>query len=92
MTLLEQYLNFRTMSLPDELYNVKFAEYFESMRKMYLLDDRFKTMCDDYCESIVNAEIYKKKFEKNFRQKLECENLAKELEEEILFYIVRNSS
>lgn len=80
------------MSLPDELYNVKFAEYFESMRKMYLLDDRFKTMCDDYCENIVNAEIYKKKFEKNFRQKLECENLAKELEEEILFYIVRNSS
>lgn len=79
------------MSLPDELYNVKFAEYFESMRKMYLLDDRFKNMCDDYCNSIVNAEIYKKKLEKNFRQQLECENLAKELEEEILFYIVRNS-
>lgn len=80
------------MSLPDELYNVKFAEYFESIRKMYSLDDRFKTMCDDYCESIASAEIYKKKFEKNFRQQLECENLAKELEEEILFYIVRNSS
>ncbi|OIV41183.1 hypothetical protein BKM63_15800 [Flavobacterium johnsoniae] len=79
------------MSLPDELYNVKFAEYFESMRKMYLIDDRFKNICDDYCNSVANAEIYRKKFEKNFRHQLECENLSKELEEEILFYIVRNS-
>lgn len=78
------------MSLPDELYNVKFAEYFESMRKMYLLDDRFKTMCDDYCESIVNTKIYKRQIEKKIRQKLECEKLSQELEEEILFYIVRN--
>lgn len=78
------------MSLPDELYNVKFAEYFESMRTMYSADDRFKTICDDYCTSIADAENYKKKYEKNFRNQLECENLAKELEEEILFYIIRN--
>lgn len=79
------------MSLPDELYNVKFAEHFESIREMYLLDNKFKTLCDDYCNSIVNFEISKKGFEKKFRQKLESENSSKELEEEILFYIVRNS-
>ncbi|MFH6995034.1 hypothetical protein [Flavobacterium sp. FlaQc-48] len=79
------------MSLPDELYNVKFAEYFESMRSMYQLDDRFKTICDDYCTSITEAKNYKKKYEKNFRNQLECENLSKELEEEILFYIMRNT-
>lgn len=78
------------MSLPDELYNVKFAEYFEAMRGMYSTDDRFKTICDDYCTNIANAESYKKKYEKNFRNQLECENLAKELEEEILFYMIRN--
>nr|WP_199003005.1 hypothetical protein [Flavobacterium sp. ASV13] len=79
------------MSLPDELYNVKFAEYFESMKTMYQQDERFRTICDDYCSSIANAENYKKKYEKNFRHQLESENLAKELEEEILFYMIRNT-
>lgn len=79
------------MSLPDELYNVKFADYLESIKAMYLSDDKFKTICDDYCNSKVSEEIYKKKFEKYFRHRLESENLSKELEEEILFYIMRNS-
>jgi len=78
------------MALPDELYNAKFAEYIESIKIMYLVDDRFKTICDDYCTSKINTEKYKKKFEKDFRHKLEYENLSKELEEEILFYIVKN--
>lgn len=79
------------MSLPDELYNVKFAEYFESMKSLYQVDERFRIICDDYCSSISKAETYKKKYEKNFRNQLESENLAKELEEEILFYMIRNS-
>jgi len=78
------------MALPDELYNAKFAEYIESIKIMYLVDDRFKNICDDYCTSKINTEKYKKKFEKDFRHKLEYENLSKELEEEILFYIVKN--
>ncbi|KRD10346.1 hypothetical protein ASE21_11585 [Flavobacterium sp. Root901] len=80
------------MSLPDELYNVKFAEYFEAMRKMYLLDDRFRMICDDYCKNVVNVKVCKEKIEKKIREQLNSENMAKELEEEILFYIVRNSS
>lgn len=79
------------MSIPDELYSAKFAEYIESIKIMYLVDDRFKMMCDQYSSSKVNTEIYQKKFEKDFRHKMEYENLSKELEEEILFYIIRNS-
>ena len=79
------------MSLPDQLYNMKFAEYFDAIRKMYLADEKFKAICDHYCTNIENVETYRKKKEKNFFKELECENLSKELEEEILFYIVRNS-
>ncbi|WP_264537330.1 hypothetical protein [Flavobacterium sp. N1736] len=77
------------MSLPNELYNAKFAEYIESVKILYLVDDKFKTMCDDYCNSKMNTEKYRKKFEKDFRHKLEYENLSKELEEEILIYLIR---
>ncbi|WP_240622611.1 hypothetical protein [Flavobacterium crocinum] len=79
------------MSLPDQLYNMKFAEYFDSIRKMYLMDEKFKVICDNYCSNVVNGENYRKKKEKNFIKEQECEILSKELEEEILFYIVRNS-
>jgi hypothetical protein len=78
------------MSLPNELYNSKFADYLDSIKILYLVDDKFKIICDDYCMSKANTEKYRKKFEKDFRHKLEFENLSKELEEEILIYLIRN--
>ena len=77
------------MSIPEELYNSKFAEFMESIKILYLVDDRLKTICDDYCHSKVRTEKLKKKFEKSFNQKLKSENLSKELEEEILFYLLK---
>ncbi|WET03003.1 hypothetical protein [Flavobacterium sp. YJ01] len=78
------------MPLPDELYNIKFAGYFESIREMYMADKKFKMICDDYCVSISKTKNYDKRIERNLQHKLESENLSRELEEEILFYIVRN--
>lgn len=77
------------MSVPKELYNVKFVEYNESLKILYLVDDDFKSICDEYCKSKLRAEKFKRKFEKNFKHKLEYENLSKELEEEILIYLIR---
>jgi hypothetical protein len=77
------------MAVPKELYNAKFAEYIESLKILYLVDDTFKAVCDDYCTSRLKAEKFKKKFEKYFQHKLECENLSKELEDEILIYLIR---
>jgi len=77
------------MSLPDELYNSKFAEYIESIKIMYLVDDRFKMICDEYCASKMNTEKFRKKIENDFQNQLKHENLSKELEEEILFYILK---
>ncbi|MBS7231189.1 hypothetical protein KHA90_09135 [Flavobacterium psychroterrae] len=77
------------MLIPNELYNVKFAEFIETIKKLYLVDDKFKNICDDYCNSKMNTEKYKRKFEKNFSNKLKSENLSKELEEEVLIYVMR---
>lgn len=77
------------MSLPNELYNAKFVEYIESLKILYLVDDKFKSICDDYCNSKIKTEKYRKKFERDFHFKLEYENLSKELEEEILIYLIR---
>ncbi|KQX15311.1 hypothetical protein [Flavobacterium sp. Root420] len=77
------------MSIPEELYNAKFAEFMESIKILYLIDVKFKMMCDDYCHSKIKTEKLKKKFEKSFNQKLKSENLSKELEEEILFYLLK---
>jgi hypothetical protein len=77
------------MSVSEELYNAKFAEFMESIKILYLIDDKFKMMCDDYCHSKIKTEKLKKKFEKSFNQKLKSENLSKELEEEILFYLLK---
>lgn len=84
-------LKLQIMSVPEELYNIRFAEHFESIKFLYLNNEKFRTICDDYCNNVVDAQVYQKKFEKNFRRKLECENLSKELEEEILFFVVRSS-
>lgn len=78
------------MPLPDELYSIKFAGYFESIREMYAADNKFRTICDDYCESVLQTKNYEKRIVRNVKGKLESENLSRELEEEILFYIARN--
>lgn len=77
-------------AIPDELYNVKFAAYFDSMKELYILDQKFKVICDAYCVSTAKTELYKDRSEKNYRRKMKFENLSRELEEEILFYIMRN--
>ncbi|MFB9080289.1 hypothetical protein ACFFLS_11650 [Flavobacterium procerum] len=78
------------MALPDELYNVKFAEYFKLLKRMYVLDEKFKMICDAYCIIAADRGRYKDDSAKNYRLRIRSENLLKELEEEILFYIMRN--
>ena len=61
----------------------------ESIKILYLVDDKFKAICDEYSRSKIEAVRLQKRLEKNFSQKLKLENLSKELEEEILFYILK---
>ncbi|SDY81915.1 hypothetical protein SAMN05444397_102334 [Flavobacterium aquidurense] len=78
------------MAIPEKLYSEKLFNYQESIKVLYLVDDNFKTICDDYCCSKINVEKYRKKIEEDFHLKVEYENLTKELEEEIVQYIAKN--
>ena len=78
------------MSIPEKLYSEKLSNYQESIKVLYLVDDDFKSICDDYCCSKLNVEKFQQKIKTNFQMKSEYENLAKELEEEIVLYIKKN--
>lgn len=79
------------MSIPEKLYSEKLSNYQESIEVLYLVNDDFKSMCDDYCCSKLNVEKYRKKILEHFHLKAEYENLTKELEDEIVLFIQKNT-
>ena len=78
------------MSIPKKLYSEKLFVFEQSIKVLYLVDEDFKNMCDDYCCSKGNIEKYSHLIKTDFQMKVEYENLAKELEEEIILYIKKN--
>ncbi len=79
------------MALPRELLNIKFAEYLKDLEFLYFYDQNFRTLCEQYCRCRNKAEKAEKKFQKHLAYQLEYENLSKELQEEILIYLIRSS-
>jgi hypothetical protein len=78
------------MSIPEKLYSEKLSNYHESIKVLYLVDDDFKIICDDYCCCKINVEDCSQKIKADFQMKVEFENLVKELEDEIVMYIEKN--
>ena len=78
------------MSIPEKLYSEKLSNYQQSIKVLYLVDDDFKNMCDDYCCSKLNVEKHNQIMQENFHLKVEYENLTKELEDDIVRYIIKN--
>jgi hypothetical protein len=76
------------MTIQEVLTNKKFAGYVETIKHLYIIDDDFKILCDDYCISIVNNEELKKELNKDRQLAREYEDLSTELEKEILQYIL----
>jgi hypothetical protein len=77
------------MTIPKALHNEKFSRHMESIIVLYLTDEEFKTICDDYCTSKLNIEKFSKKSEENIQCKTDYEAVALELEEEILRFITK---
>lgn len=75
------------MGIPSALNNEKFAKDMESLIVLYLADDEFKAICDDYCISKMNLEKYRQKLEEDVQCTSDYETVSKELEEEILRFI-----
>ena len=78
--------NFDLM-IPPDFKIPPFAEYLETIKMLYRVDDDFKTLCDDYVTSKANEEKLKsfeladKQSENEYRQ------LSRDLEKEILDYV-----
>jgi hypothetical protein len=80
-------INSQVVPAPAVLNAVQFAEYLDEIDVLYLGDQNFKCLCDEYCKSRINIETYKEKLVENREKELEYKLLSLELEKEILAYI-----
>jgi hypothetical protein len=75
------------MLIPRELNTTQLAEHMDAIRTLYLADDDFKSLCDDYCTVKISIEKFKGTSSKDLQRELEYKHLSVELENEILYYV-----
>ena len=75
------------MPIPPALDIEEFAEYKEVINRLYLIDDDFKALCDDYSMSKMHIEKINAKSLEDKQRKIEYQQLSLELEKEILDYV-----
>ena len=86
--LLVMAVNINTM-FPLSLNISRFAEYVETIKMLYQVDDDFKILCDDYLISKNNIEKFRKQSLENKQQAMEYKRLVMELENEMLDYVTK---
>jgi len=75
------------MPIPPALDIDEFAEYKEVINRLYLIDDDFRALCDDYSMSKMHIEKFNAKSLEDKQRKIEYQQLSLELEKEILDYV-----
>ena len=75
------------MPIPPALDIDEFAEYKEAISRLYLIDDDFRALCDDYSMSKTQVEKLNVKSLEDKQRKIEYQQLSLELEKEILDYV-----
>ena len=65
----------------------QFPEHIEMIQTLYLADDDFRTLCEDYFTSKMAVEKLKGKVLDDLKGELEYMHLSSTLENEILEYI-----
>ena len=78
-------------TLPISLNISRFSEYVETIKMLYQVDDDFKNLCDDYLISKKSLEKSRKKSLENRQQALEYQRLSRELENEMLEYVIKRT-
>jgi len=73
------------MPFPEALNVLQFAQYIKAIQKLYATDEDFRSLCDDYITSKTNMENL-------VGISFEYQQLAIELEKEILVYLQRTNS
>lgn len=77
--------------IPIVLNSSQFAEYIETIRMLYRVDEDFKTLCDDYVTSKENIEKFSDLALEDMKTVFEYKQLSLDLEKEILDYVNRVS-
>jgi hypothetical protein len=75
------------MLIPQELNTTQLTEHMDAISTLYLADDEFKSLCDDYCTVKISIEKFKEMSSRNLQRELEYKHLSEELENEILYYV-----
>lgn len=75
------------MAIPRELNIAQFAEHMDVIQKLYLIDDDFRSLCDDYCTVQTSIAKFKGTSLRDVKWELEYAQLSVELENEILYYV-----
>jgi hypothetical protein len=73
--------------IPNHLNFSKFAEYIETIKMLYQIDDDFKSLCDDYMISKSSFEKFREKLEEEKEIEKAYKRLSVDLEKEILEYV-----
>ena len=73
--------------IPPALNIPQFADYLETIKMLYRMDDDFKTLCDDYNTSRMNMEKFKELAMEENESAFEYKQLSRDLEKEILDYV-----
>ena len=82
--------NIETM-IPPAFNAPQFADYIETIKMLYKVDDDFKTLCDDYLTSKYSLEKFKERSAEDKQMELEYKRLSRDLEKEILEYVIKRS-
>jgi hypothetical protein len=75
------------MSSPLSHIISQLPEHGETIRILYLVDEDFRTLCEDYYTSKMHMEKYKDEMIANRHRELEYRQLTSSLENEIIEYI-----
>lgn len=73
--------------IPSALNIATFAEYIETIKMLYRVDEDFRILCDDYATSKMNTEKFKGLAFNDRVSELDYQQLSLDLEKEIIDYV-----
>ena len=75
------------MMIPSALNIATFAEYIDTIKMLYSVDEDFKILCDDYATSQMNIEKLKSSPFRDSTIEMDYKQLSSDLEKEIIDYV-----
>jgi len=74
------------MPVSDVLNIEPFIEYKDTIELLYAVDNDFKTLCDEYCNSLMNIQKWKNKLIEYKQREIDYKHLLLDLERELIHW------